>query len=235
MKGKIHSIESLGTLDGPGIRSVVFFQGCALRCRYCHNPDTWNKDWGTELESEEIVRRIRRFKPYFGPQGGITLSGGEPLLQPRFAAAILKECRDEGIHTAVDTSGCVDVSALAQILPHTDLLLLDIKALTGEEYAWLTGQSNEKFLEVLKLLRRAGQELWLRYVVLPGINDSPRHWAGLKELRESLGSCVQKVELLPYHGLGIPKWEKLGLTYPLSGLQAPNPERLEQIRRELEG
>jgi pyruvate formate lyase activating enzyme len=171
-----------------------------------------------------------RFKPYFGEQGGITLSGGEPLLQPEFAAEILKACKEKGLHTAVDTSGWVDQASLEKVLPFTDLLLLDVKALNTAEYEWLTGKTEEKFRRTLELLKKRKQELWLRYVVLPGINDSPRHQEQLKELLNYLGSCVKQVEFLPYHRLGIPKWEKLGLAYTLDKLPSPSQEQMEQMK-----
>lgn len=233
MKGKIHSIESLGTVDGPGIRSVVFFQGCSLRCRYCHNPDTWDKTWGMEINSAEVVQKVMRFKPYFGKQGGITLSGGEPLLQPEFAAEILSGCKEKGLHTAVDTSGWVDLSALEKVLPYADLLLLDVKALNTGEYEWLTGKTDEKFRKALELIKRKKQELWLRYVVLPGINDTLRHQEQFKELVQFLGPCVKNVEFLPYHCLGVPKWEKLGLPYSLGKLQAPSLEQMDQMKQSI--
>ena len=233
MKGKIHSIESLGTVDGPGIRSVVFFQGCSLRCRYCHNPDTWDKTWGREIDSAEVVQKVMRFKPYFGKQGGITLSGGEPLLQPEFAAEILRGCKEKGLHTAVDTSGWVDLSALEKVLPYADLLLLDVKALNTAEYEWLTGKTDEKFRKALELIKGKKQELWLRYVVLPGINDTPRHQEQFEELIQFLGPCVKNVEFLPYHCLGVPKWENLGLTYSLGKLQAPSQEQMEQMKQSI--
>lgn len=231
MKGKIHSIESFGTVDGPGIRCVVFFQGCSLRCRYCHNPDTWNRQGGTEMDSEEVVRKVLRYKPYFGEHGGITLSGGEPLLQPDFAASILKRCREEGIHTAVDTSGWVDIPALEKVLPYTNLLLLDIKGLNGTDYEWITGQKDQKFRWALRLIQEKKTDLWLRYVVLPGINDSEEHRLKLKELMDNLSSQVKKIEYLPYHPLGIHKWEKLGLEYSLYSL--PSPTQVEMDRFDL--
>lgn len=229
MKGKIHSIESFGTVDGPGIRCVVFFQGCSLRCRYCHNPDTWNPEWGNEVDSEDVLKKVIRFKPYFQEHGGITLSGGEPLLQPEFAAAVLRSCKNLGIHTAVDTSGWVDIPALEKVLPYTDLLLLDVKALDSTEYQWLTGQKEEKFRQALNVIKKMQQDLWLRYVVLPGINDSAQHMEKLKKLVRFLGAQVKKVEFLPYHGLGLSKWEKLGLKYSLCDLQPPSRDDIERL------
>ncbi|ABO48588.1 pyruvate formate-lyase activating enzyme [Desulforamulus reducens MI-1] len=219
MKGRIHSFESCGTVDGPGIRCVVFFQGCLLRCRYCHNPDTWDLLGGQEMDSDEIVKKVRRFKSYFHNNGGITLSGGEPLLQPDFAFAILQQCKKEGIHTAVDTSGCIDVGALEKILPFTDLLLLDVKAVDDSLYHWLTGGKAETFQMAVDYIRQQKTPLWLRYVVLPGMNDSPEYRYRLEKLINSLGDQVKKVELLPYHTMGVHKWKKLGLVYPLNNLK----------------
>lgn len=233
MKGRIHSIESFGTVDGPGIRSVVFFQGCSLRCRYCHNPDTWNKTWGTEIDSEEVVQKVMRFKPYFGEMGGITLSGGEPLLQPEFAAAILRECKQKGLHTAVDTSGWVDLPSLEKVLPFADLLLLDVKALNSSEYEWITGKTDSKFRKSLELIQLKKKDVWIRYVVLPEINDSLDHMRELGKLVHSLGSLVKHVELLPYHNLGIAKWEKLSLNYTLRDLSAPSQDQMERLRNEI--
>jgi pyruvate formate lyase activating enzyme len=233
MKGRIHSIESFGTVDGPGIRSVVFFQGCSLRCRYCHNPDTWNRTWGKEIDSKEVAQRVIRFKPYFGQLGGVTLSGGEPLLQPEFAAEILKECKEKEIHTAVDTSGWVNLSSLEKVLPYTDLLLLDVKALNAIEYEGLTGKSDEKFRMTLEFLKGKRQDLWIRYVVLPGINDSLHHINQLKRLIDSLGFQVKNVELLPYHRLGVTKWKQLGLKYSLENLPTPTQSEIARIKNSI--
>lgn len=229
MIGKIHSIESLGTVDGPGIRSVVFFQGCALRCRYCHNPDTWLQSEGIEIDSEEVVKKVLRFNSYFGSEGGVTLSGGEPMLQPEFAATILKGCKEYGLHTVVDTSGWVDISALQQVLPYTDLLLLDVKALSGKEYQWLTGKKEDKFRKALTWIKKQKQDLWLRYVVLPGINDGESQVEQLRELVADLSPCIRRVELLPYHTLGVHKWERLGLNYSLGELPPPSEDQIKQM------
>lgn len=219
MLGRIHSIESCGTVDGPGLRCVIFLQGCSLRCRYCHNPDTWHTKGGYEINSSEVVKRVVRYKPYFSGQGGLTLSGGEPLRQAEFAAEILKACKNAGIHTAVDTSGWVDCAALEKTLPYTDLLLLDVKATDNQLYRWLTGKNDDKFYAALKTIQESKTPLWIRYVVLPGINDSPMHISKLKRLINTLGDQVEKTEFLPYHTLGIHKWQKLGLTYTLSNLE----------------
>lgn len=234
MQGRIHSIESCGTVDGPGLRCVVFFQGCSLRCRYCHNPDTWAIHGGQETDASAIIKKISRFKPYFNHKGGVTLSGGEPLLQPEFAAEILRECKKQGIHTAVDTSGWVDLPALEKTLPYTDLLLLDIKALDQKMYRWLTGKEADKFLTALGIIKEHQTPLWLRYVVLPGINDTPEYINKLKQLISSLGSMVQKVELLPYHPLGVHKWQKLGLNYTLGQLKPPADSAIDLFYQKLQ-
>ncbi|WP_434510398.1 pyruvate formate-lyase-activating protein [Desulfitobacterium sp. AusDCA] len=233
MKGRIHSIESLGTVDGPGIRCVVFLQGCSLRCRYCHNPDTWNTQGGTEVDSEEVVQKILRYKPYFGDRGGVTLSGGEPLLQSDFAASILKGCKEKGIHTAVDTSGWVDIPALERVLPYTDLFLLDIKGLNPEDYQWITGQQNHKFNWALELIKQSKTDVWFRYVFLPGINDSEAHRAKLGQMVRSFSTQVKNIELLPYHPLGIHKWEKLGLSYSLYDLESPSQFEIDRFNEDL--
>jgi len=233
MTGRIHSIESCGTLDGPGLRCVVFFQGCPLRCRYCHNPDTWDFNGGLEVTSSEIVKKIIRFKPYFKQNGGVTLSGGEPLLQPEFAAEILRECKRNGIHTAVDTSGWVSTAALEHTLPYTDLLLLDVKGLDNKMYQWLTGKEEDMFFSALTTIKKYKTPLWLRYVILPGINDTPEYIGKLKILASSLGSMVQKIELLPYHPLGEHKWKKLGYEYTLSQINPPKDSDIDLLYQKL--
>ncbi|GAB6159159.1 pyruvate formate-lyase-activating protein [Desulfotomaculum varum] len=234
-QGRIHSLESCGTLDGPGLRCVVFLQGCPLRCRYCHNPDTWQPDGGRLVAAADLVKQICRFRPYFRGQGGITLSGGEPLWQPDFAAALLQGCRQAGIHTAVDTSGWADPAYLAKVLPYTDLLLLDVKAAEQNQYRWLTGKDWHKFLAALDYIKQAATPLWLRYVVLPGINDQKHHISKLRQLIKHLGSQVAKVELLPYHPLGVHKWQLLGYTYTLHHLTPPSPAYLTSLAAQLPG
>lgn len=231
VQGRIHSIESCGSVDGPGLRCVVFFQGCSLRCRYCHNPDTWSLQSGQEVDSDQLIKKILRFKPYFGEQGGVTLSGGEPLLQPDFAVEILRQCKQHGIHTAIDTSGWVEAGDLEKVLPFTDLVLLDIKAVEKELYKWLTGQSNDKFLVALDIIKRQKTPLWVRYVLLPGVNDTEELLNSLKDLTSSLGIQVQKVEFLPYHRLGLHKWESLGLKYSLSNLIPPPESIITQLNK----
>lgn len=185
------------------------------------------------MDFAEVVQKILRYKPYFGERGGVTLSGGEPLLQPDFAASILKGCKEKGIHTAVDTSGWVDISDLEKVLPYTDLLLLDIKGLNLKDYQWITGQKDHKFNWAVQFIKQMKTEVWLRYVVLPGINDTEEHRVKLGEVVHSFSSHVQNVELLPYHPLGIHKWEKLGLNYSLYDLKSPSQLEIDQFNEDL--
>ncbi len=172
VKGKIHSIESMGLVDGPGIRVVVFFQGCKLRCAYCHNPDTWLLSGGTEMTPEELIQKIVRFKPYFNRSGGgVTFSGGDPLLQPEFLLECLKLCKQNGVHTALDTAGFGN-GDYTEILKYTDLVLLDIKHTTGQGYVSLTGRDSTDVNVFLEALRKSKSRVWVRHVVVPGITDS---------------------------------------------------------------
>ena len=217
-KGLIHSIESMGLVDGPGIRTVVFLQGCPLRCRYCHNPDTWalTNEKAREMTPEELVRRLVRFRPYYGTQGGVTFSGGEPLLQPDFLAQALERCHQAGIHTCLDTSGC-GLGDYGVILAHTDLVLLDVKHYTPDGFRHLTGHGPEEALAFLAEVQARGIPLWVRHVVVPGLTDGAEHLAGLEQYLQSLRN-VERVELLPYHTLGVHKYTALGIPYSLEGV-----------------
>lgn len=226
-KGLIHSVESMGLVDGPGIRTVFFLQGCALRCRYCHNPDTWagrsrKAAWYTP---EEVLRRLERFRPYYGSTGGVTFSGGEPLLQPDFLAETLGLCRQAGIHTCLDTAG-VGLGDYEAILASTDLLLLDVKHYTPEGYRQVTGRSMEAFDAFLAAAQRAEVPLWVRHVVVPGLTDGEAHLAGLEGYLNTLRH-VKRVELLPYHTLGVHKYAALGIPYPLEGVAPLEASALE--------
>lgn len=222
-QGRIHSIESMGLVDGPGIRSVVFLQGCALRCQYCHNPDTWAAESPhvQYMTAAQLVKKLSRFKPYYGSSGGVTFSGGEPLLQKEFLAQVLPLLQAEGIHTCLDTAG-VGTGDYEQILRHTDLVLFDIKHHTPDGYRLITGHSIDESLRFLDTVQRMGIPLWLRHVVVPGLTDSPAH---LQQLNEFIGTLrnVQKVELLPYHVLGVHKYAALNLSYPLQGVEPMDP------------
>lgn len=215
VNGKIHSIESMGLVDGPGIRTVVFLQGCCLRCSFCHNPDTWCISGGTETSSNELIDKLVRFKSYYDKSnGGVTFSGGEPLLQPEFLLETLKLCKERGIHTAIDTAGH-GLGNYEEILKYTDLVLLDVKHIGDNNYINLTGQSNHKFLEFLDALNNSNTKVWIRHVVVPGITDSKEHILELAEFINKNVKNVEKIELLPYHSLGAEKYHKLSIEYPL--------------------
>ncbi|GIM30300.1 pyruvate formate-lyase-activating enzyme [Clostridium polyendosporum] len=215
--GKIHSIESMGLVDGPGIRVVVFFQGCNLRCSYCHNPDTWVCAGGEEITPQELIKKIVRFKPYFTKAGGgVTFSGGDPLLQPDFLIEISKLCKDNGIHTTLDTSG-FGIGRYEEILQYTDLILFDIKHIDREKYRELTARDIDESLKFLETAQKMNKKMWIRHVVVPGITDSEEHIQALTEMIKGLKN-VEKVELLPYHLLGVNKYETMGMKYRLEGV-----------------
>lgn len=219
VKGKIHSIESMGLVDGPGIRVVVFFQGCALRCKFCHNPDTWTYDGGQEYTPEELVKKIARFKTYFKSSGGgVTFSGGDPLRQPEFLLEVLKLCKEQGIHTCLDTAG-VGLGDYDEILKYVDLVLFDIKHFTRDEYKNVTCRDIDESLNFLEAMKRNNTKMWIRHVVVPGLTDGEEHIKELKKYIDKIPN-VEKVELLPYHLLGVNKYEGLGIKYALEGVPA---------------
>lgn len=226
--GYIHSMESMGLVDGPGIRTVVFFQGCALRCKFCHNPDTWAFGSGEAMTPEELVGKIRRFKPYFKKDGGVTFSGGEPLMQPEFLLEVLRLCKEEEIHTCIDTAG-FGLGNYDEILKLTDLVLFDIKGITSADFETMTSQPMAQSLEFMEAMKQQQTKIWIRHVVIPGISDSREHMESLREYVRTIPN-VEKVELLPYHLLGINKYEVMGLTYPLDGVDAMNKEETEQLQ-----
>lgn len=227
-KARIHSIETMGLVDGPGIRVVVFLQGCKLRCAYCHNPDTWNMNGGEEISSEDLLKKVKRFKSYFkNSGGGVTVSGGDPLLQPEFLVEFFKMCREEGIHTTLDTSG-YGFGEYDEILKYTDLVLLDIKHLEEEAHRSLTGQSRHGFLEFLEALKRNNTKLWIRHVVVPGLTDGEDHIRRLAEYINEIPN-VEKVQLLPYHVHGVNKYETLNIKYRLEGVEPLERERLDYL------
>ena len=230
VKGKIHSIESMGLVDGPGIRVVVFFQGCKLRCAYCHNPDTWNLSGGMEMTPEEIVQKIIRFKPYFDRSGGgVTFSGGDPLIQPEFLLQCLKLCKLNGIHTAIDTSGFGNGN-YAEILEYTDLVLLDIKHTSSQGYVSLTGKDTLGVNLFLEALRKSKSRVWVRHVVVPGITDSVEHITKLAKIISEEVPNVDKVELLPYHVLGVSKYEALSIPYKLKGVEPMDKDETKELQ-----
>lgn len=233
MKGRVHSIDTFSTLDGPGIRTVIFMQGCALRCKYCHNPDTWDceSNIAREYTVDEIMQILRRSQPYFiSSRGGVTFSGGEPLLQAEFVREVFIVCREENITTAIDSSLYISSEKLRRVLPYTDLILADIKHMENTLSRYITGAGNSANLRNLELINREGIPVWIRYVIVPGITDQPEHLQAMATLAGSLSS-VNRIDLLPYHALGAHKWELLGLDYELADIDPPSPEQMKSLRQ----
>lgn len=222
MEGRIHSFESLGAVDGPGVRFVVFTQGCALKCKYCQNRDTWNLKGGSTYSSDEIVEKILRYKNYIMPNGGVTISGGEPLLQAQFLTQLFTKLKQYNIHTCIDTSGSVALTdEIKKLIDLTDLFLLDIKCINDEKAIDLTGVSNKKELEFANYLSNINKPIWIRQVLVPGYTDDEQDLIKLRDFISTLKS-VEKVEILPYHDLGKFKWEQLGEIYPLENVRTAN-------------
>ncbi len=229
MKGHILSIESMGLTDGPGIRTVVFFMGCALRCRFCHNADTWDKDGGIITDTEELMSKILRFKPYFKRSGGgVTFSGGEPLLQPEFLLSLLKRCKEEGIHTCIDTAG-VGLGDYGEILKNTDLVLYDVKATDADGYRAMCGNDIKHTEDFQMALKNSDCRVTVRAVVVPDVNDSDDAMIALKEYIKEKVPTATAVELLPYHKMGVHKYTALGLVDPLSDTEPMSKERTKEL------
>lgn len=228
IKGRISSEESLGLVDGPGIRYVVFLQGCALRCLYCHNPETWDiKGESYEVTPQQLIEKILRFKSYFGEDGGVTFSGGEPLRQPQFLLECLKLCKKHNIHTVIDTAG-VGFGDYDEILKYTDLVILDVKAVEEDEYRKITGRGRKHFDKFLEDCQRLNKPLWLRQVIVPSINDDEMHMKKLKDFAGNINN-VEKIELLPYKTIGVGKYNTLGLKYRLDGVSDMNEEKCKKL------
>lgn len=228
--GKIHSFESLGAVDGPGIRFVVFMQGCHLRCKYCQNRDTWDINAGNTYAVKEVIEKILRYKNYIiASNGGVTLSGGEPLLQQDFVIALFRELKRHNISTCLDTSGMFSITdKIKQIVDLTDIFLLDIKCINDETCKWLTGSSNKLELEFAKYINDKNKRIWIRQVLVPGITDKEEDLLKLKEFLKTIN--VEKFEFLPYHDLGKYKWEKLGVPYELNDVRVANNEDIEKAK-----
>ncbi len=230
MKARIHSFESLGAVDGPGVRFVIFMQGCSLKCKYCQNRDTWDIHGGQEYSVDEILEKILRFKNYIMPNGGVTISGGEPLLQAKFLIELFTKLKEHNIHTCIDTSGSFNITDdIKKLIDLTDLFLLDIKCINDEKCIELTGVSNRKELIFAKYLSDNNKPLWIRQVLVPGITDDEQDLLELKNLISSL-KTVEKVEILPYHDLGKFKWEQLDLRYPLEGFRTAGSEDVKRAK-----
>lgn len=227
--GFVHSTETFGLVDGPGVRFVVFMQGCPMRCRYCHNPDTWAVNVGQAVEPDAILEKALRYRTYWKETGGITVSGGEPLLQVDFVYSLFKAAKAEGVHTALDTSGIVFTrnepafSKLNELLSVTDLVLLDLKHIDNDAHRDLTRLGNDAVLEFARYLSEIGKPVWIRHVLVPGVNDDEASLVRLSEFISTL-SNVHRVEVLPYHTFGVHKWENLGIPYTLEGVNPPDAE-----------
>lgn len=237
MKGRIHSIETYGTVDGPGIRYILFMQGCLLRCQFCHNPDTWKMSDGKEMTVEEIVTDISDYLPFFqSSKGGVTVSGGEPLIQTKFLVDLFKELKQLNVHTAIDTSGaCFTrsssfLASLDELLSYTDLILLDLKQIHSDKHKKLTGKPNDHILDFAKYLAKKNIPVWIRHVLIPGITDLDDDLKKLAKFIHTLPN-VEKIEVLPYHKLGVYKWKELGLEYPLEGIEPPTDERIKNAEK----
>lgn len=236
LTGRVHSFESCGTVDGPGIRSVLFFQGCLMRCKYCHNRDTWDCSDGRDMTVEEIMKEVRTYRHFFNASGGgITASGGEPLLQPEFVRDLFRAANADGIHTCLDTNGYTSakIDMVDEVLGATDLVMLDIKHMDSNIHKNLIGVPNKRVLNFARHLHERGQKTWIRYVVVPGYHDDEStHRLG--EFIQGMGN-IEKVEILPYHRLGEHKWETLGYTYELKDIAPPSEEVLNNLKGILEG
>lgn len=228
MEGFIHSIETFGTVDGPGVRYVVFMQGCPMRCLYCHNPDTWELNVGMKKTTDEIITDYEKYKPYL-TGGGLTITGGEPLVQIDFVIELLKKAKEKNIHTCIDTSGITFnrtdeyLKKLDELLEYTDLIMLDIKHIDLEEHKKLTGFTNDKILDFAKYLSEKNFPVWIRHVTVPGITYNQQYLIRLGEFLAGLKN-IKALDILPYHTMGEPKYEAMNMEYPLKGVEALSKE-----------
>lgn len=237
MKGRINQLESFGTVDGPGIRFVVFFQGCPLRCQFCHNPDTWepnlegvenNGKGSGEFTPDQLVEEVLRYKNYIRT-GGVTATGGEPLMQPEFLREFFRLCKEEGIHTCLDTSGAIYNEKALAVMEYTDLVMLDLKTLDDNLHKTYTGATRENNHRWMEHLQKIGKPTWIRHVVVPTITDNEERLQAVADYISQY-SCIERVELLGYHIMGEAKYQKMGIPYPLQGIPPIQPERLNEIR-----
>ena len=227
---KVHSIESFGTVDGPGIRFVLFLQGCHLQCKYCHNRDTWDMNGGEYKSLDDIFEKILKYKNYIYPNGGVTVTGGEPLLQVKFLIELFEKLKKANIHTCIDTSGMVTLTPdIKKLLSLTDLVLLDIKHINSDKCKNLVGFGNEKELTFARYLSDNNIHMWIRQVLVPGYTDDEQDLLQLKDFIDNLNT-VDKIEVLPYHDMGKYKWEKLGLKYELDGVRVANDDDVKRAK-----
>ena len=235
-KGKIHSFETFGSVDGPGVRFLVFLSGCNFRCKYCHNPDTWSRPAAFEMSAGEVLQKALRYREYWGMEGGITVSGGEPLLQLEFLTELFEKAKQKGVNTCIDTAAGPFTreepwfGKFRKLMDVTDLLLLDLKHIDPPAHRELTGADNANVLDCAKFLSEIGKPVWIRHVLVPGITTDEEALAKLGAFIRMLAN-VKKVEVLPYHALGVPKWQSLGLPYALEGVSAPTDEQIATARR----
>ena len=240
MQGRVHSTESFGSADGPGVRFIVFLQGCPMRCRYCHNPDTWKADGGTLMGADELLDRAERYRGYWGPEGGITVSGGEALLQTDFLLELFGKAKGRGINTCLDSSLAPFTreepffSKFAGLVDVCDLILADIKHIDPAEHRSLTGRPNDNILDCLRYLSEVGEPVWIRHVLVPGITDNDDYLRRTRAFIATLDN-VRRIEVLPYHTLGTFKYAELGIPYSLEGTEPPSPERVRNAEAILRG
>jgi len=230
----IHSVETAGMVDGPGIRYTIFFQGCALRCKYCHNPDTWKLMGGTEMTVAELLEDVLRYRSFMRfSGGGVTITGGDPFMQPEFLIELLAALKAEGIHTALDTAGYTGAGNAEKALANTDLLLLDIKSIDPDVYKDIAGVRIDACLRMLEIARRMGVETWIRFVLVPGLTDNFDH---IRQMRDYLANFdnITKIEVLPFHKMGEYKWADLGIHYELGDTQPPEADMLAAAREILQ-
>ena len=231
MNGFIHSTESFGSVDGPGVRFVIFVAGCPMRCQFCHNPDTWNMQVGEQKSADELLAQALRYRSYWKDGGGITVSGGEPLLQMDFMIELFQKAKEKGINTTIDTSGAPFTrkepffGKFNELMKYTDLLLVDIKHIDDEQHKLLTGQTNKNILDMARYLSEIGKPVWIRHVLVPEKSDKDEYLKELYKFIKTLDN-VEKVEILPYHTFGEYKWKELGYDYPLAGIEPPTKERI---------
>lgn len=231
VKGRIHSIETFGTVDGPGIRFILFMQGCPLRCKYCHNRDTWDVKGGTEYTTDEIIEQVKKYSSYMKfSGGGLTVSGGEATLQPEFLKDLFKKAQENEIHTCLDTSGFVNIDVIDPVLDYTNLVLLDLKHMVPEKCKDLVGVSIDKTLELAKHLSDRNIPVWIRHVLVPGITDDRENLELMGKFISTLKN-VDRVELLPYHTLGVHKWENMGFEYELKDVPDATSEDIEKASK----
>lgn len=239
MKGYIHQLESFGSVDGPGIRFIIFFAGCPLRCKYCHNPDTWNMMKGKQYTADELLDEAITCREYWGTKGGITVSGGEPLAQIDFLLELFTNAKERGINTCIDTAGGPFTregewfEKFKRLMNVTDVLLMDIKHINEEEHIKLTGHTGKNIIEMFRYLDEINKPVWIRHVLVPGITDNDEYLIQTRDFIRTLGN-VQRVEVLPYHGLGAMKYKDLGIDYVLKDTNSPTAERVQNAREILE-